>query len=90
MCTGVPSPGGSLPSHQSLAVRSQMASVTGKMGRMSALDIHEERLETLRKQAVDRLRGRRAYHCPGCGYRSFQRECSRCGEACEAASRPPS
>ena len=46
-------------------------------GRMSTPDIHEERLETLRKQAVDRLRARRAYRCPHCGYRSFQRDCSR-------------
>ena len=66
-----------------------MTPVTGKIGRVSAPDIHEERLETLRKQAVERLRTRRAYRCPHCGYRSFQRDCPRCGEACEAASRPP-
>ncbi len=36
-----------------------MTPVTGKMGRMNAPDIHEQRLETLRKQAVERLRGRR-------------------------------
>ena len=60
------------------------------MGRRSAPDIHEEQMETLRKQAVERLRGRRAYRCPDCGNRSFQRDCSRCGEACEGASRPPS
>ena len=29
-----------------------MTLVTGKIGRMSATDIHEERLETLMKQAV--------------------------------------
>ena len=67
-----------------------MTPVTGKMGRMSVPDIHEERLDTLRKQAVDRLRACRAYRCPDCGYRSFQRVCSRCGEGCEAVSRPPS
>ena len=67
-----------------------MTPVTGKMGRMNSPDIHEERLETLRKQAVERLRARRAYRCPDCGYRGFQRDCSRCGEACEAVSRPPS
>ena len=66
-----------------------MTPVTGKMGHMSATDIHEQRLEALRKQPVERLCGRRAYRCPGCGYRSFQSDCSRCGEACEAASRPP-
>ena len=44
---------------------------------MSAPDIHEERLETLREQAVERLRARRVYRCPDCGYRSFQRDCSR-------------
>ena len=67
-----------------------MTPVAGKMGRMSTPDIHEKRLETLRKQAVERLRARRAYRCPDCGYRSFQRDCARCGEACEVASRPPS
>ena len=67
-----------------------MTPLTGKMGRMSIPDIHEKRLETLRKQAVERLRVRRAYRCPDCGYRSFQRDCPRCGEPCEAASRPPS
>ena len=56
----------------------------------SVPDIHEQRLETPRKQAVVRLRVRRAYRCPDCGYRSFQRDCSRCGEGCEAVSRPPS
>ena len=44
---------------------------------MSVPDIHEERLENVRKQAVERLRARRAYRCPDCGYRSFQRDCSR-------------
>ena len=76
MCTAVPSPGGSLPSHNPLAGRPQMTPVAGKMGRMSAPDIHEQWLETLRKQAVERLRARRAYRCP------------RCGEAYAAASRP--
>ena len=60
-----------------------MTRLTGKMARMSIPDIHEEQLETLRKQAVERLRARRAYRCPNCGYRSFQGECSRCGEVCE-------
>ena len=68
-----------------------MTPVAGMIGRMSVPDIHEQRLvEALRKQAVDRLRARRAYHCPDCGYRSFQRDCPRCGEVCEAAPRPPS
>ena len=67
-----------------------MKPVTGKMGRMSVPDIHEERLETLRKQAVERLRARRAYRCPDCGYRNFQRDCSRCGEVCELLAQRPS
>ena len=33
-----------------------MKPVTGNMEPMNAPDIHEERLETLRKQAVERLR----------------------------------
>ena len=48
-----------------------MTPVTGKIGRMNAPDIHEQRLETLRKQAVERLRARRAYRCPDCGYREL-------------------
>ena len=64
--------------------------VTGKMARMSTPDIHEQRLEALRKQAMERLHLRRAYRCPDCGYRSFQRDCSRCDETCETASRAPS
>ena len=64
--------------------------LTGKMGCMSTPDLHKERLEALRKQAVERLRARRAYRCPSCGYRSFQRDCPRCGETCETASWPPS
>ena len=67
-----------------------MTLLTREMGRMGAPDIHEERLEILKKQAVDRLRARRAYRCPDCGYRSFQRDGSRYGDAFEAASRPPS
>ena len=67
-----------------------MTPVAGKMARMSAPDIHEQRLEALRKQAAERLCGRRAYRCPDCGYRSFQRDCPRCGAVCAAASRPPS
>ncbi len=63
-----------------------MASVAGKMGRMSVPDIHEQRPEILRKQAVERLRGRRAYRCPECGYRSFQRDCSRCGRDRDSGS----
>ena len=47
--------------------------VTCKMGCMSAPDIHEQRLETLRKQAVERLRDRRACRRLNCGIRSFQR-----------------
>ena len=40
--------------------------LTGKMGCRSTPEIHnnKERLEALRKQAVDRLRARRAYRCP--------------------------
>lgn len=41
-----------------------MTLVTGKMGRMKVPDIHMERLETVREQAVARLRGGRAYRCP--------------------------
>lgn len=67
-----------------------MTPVTGEMGRMNAPDIHEQRLETLRKRAVERLRSRRVYRCLDCGYRGFQRDCSRCSEVCEAAPRPPS
>ena len=67
-----------------------MTPLTGKMGRMSVPDIHEERLETLRKQAVERLRARRAYRCPHCGYRSFQMDCPRCGEVCELLAQRPS
>ncbi|MDE2926510.1 MAG: hypothetical protein OXT71_08950 [Acidobacteriota bacterium] len=52
-----------------------MTLVTGKMGRMSVPDIHEERLKTLRKQAVDRLRRRHSHRCPNC---------PRCGEFCES------
>ena len=63
--------------------------VTGKMGHMNAPDIREQRLEALRKQAVERLRARRAYRCPDCCYRSFQRDCSRYGETCETTTRPP-
>ena len=63
-----------------------MASVAGKMGRMSVPDIHEQRLEILRKQAVERLRGRRAYRCPECDYRSFQRDCSRYGRDRDSGS----
>jgi len=36
-------------------------------------DRHKQRLEALRKQAVERLRDRRVYRCPNCGNRSFQR-----------------
>ena len=54
-----------------------MTPVTGMMGRMSAPDIHEQRLETLRKQALARLRRRCAYHCGQRGYRSFQMDCPR-------------
>ena len=67
-----------------------MTPVAGKAGLTSDPDIHEKRLETLRKQAVERFRSRRAYRCPDCGYGSFQRDYSRYGETCEAASRPPS
>ena len=45
-----------------------MTPVTGKMGRMSAPDIHEERLKTLRRRALERLRRRHSYRCPDCGY----------------------
>ena len=67
-----------------------MISVTGQMGRMSAPDIHEQRLEALRKPALERLRAPRAYRCLDYGYRSFRGDCPRCGQTCEAASRPPS
>ena len=67
-----------------------MTPLTGMMGRMSVPDIHEERQETLRKQAVERLRARRAYRCPHCGYRSFQMDCPRCGEVCELLAQRPS
>ena len=64
-----------------------MESVAGKMGRMSVPGIHEQRLEILRKQAVERLRARRAYRCPDCGYRNFQSDCPQCGEVCEPVQR---
>lgn len=51
---------------------------------------NKERLETLGKQAVERLRARRAYRWSDCGYRSFLRDCSRNGEIGETATRPPS
>ncbi len=38
-----------------------MTPVTDRIGRVNAPDIHGERLETLRKQTVERLRTRRAY-----------------------------
>ena len=66
-----------------------MTLATGRMGRMNVPGIHEQRLEALRKQAVERLRIRRACRSPDCGYRSFQRDCSRYGETGETASRPP-
>ena len=53
-------PGGALPSKLSLAGRPRMIPVMGKRGRVNALDIHEERLETLGKQVTERLRARRA------------------------------
>ena len=62
----------------------KMTLVTGKMGRMSVPDIHEERLKTLRKQAVDRLRRRHSHRCPHCGYRGGCPNCPRCGEFCES------
>ena len=64
-----------------------MTPLTGKMRCMNTPDIHKQRLEALRKQAVERLRARRAYRCPDCGYRNFQRDCTRYGETCGAASR---
>ncbi len=61
-----------------------MTPVTSKMGRMSAPDIHEERLETLRKQAVERLRARRAYRCPAAAIGASKWTVPRCGEVCES------
>ena len=90
MCTDRAIAWGGAPVPSLPAGRPEITPVMGEMGRMNAPDIHEERLETLRKQAVERFRARRAYRCPDRGYRSFQRDCARYGEACEAASRPPS
>ncbi len=67
-----------------------MTPLTGKMGRMSARYIHEERLETLRKLAVERLRACRAYRCPHCGYQSFQMACPHFGAVCEFLAQRPS
>ncbi|MDE2926517.1 MAG: hypothetical protein OXT71_08985 [Acidobacteriota bacterium] len=44
-----------------------MTPVTGKIGRVSAPGIHDQRLEALTKPAVERLRIRRAFRCPDCG-----------------------
>ena len=62
--------GRSLPKYP-LAGRPQMTPLTGKMRCMSTPDIHRQRLEALKKQALERFR-------------------ARCGEAYEAAPRPPS
>ena len=52
-------------------------------------DLHEQRLETLRRRALERLRSRSAYHCPDCGYQGTGRDCPRCGELCEFESWRP-
>ena len=52
--------GGGAPVSMIPAVRPEMTPVMGEMGRINTPDIHEQRLETLRKQAVERLRSRRA------------------------------
>ena len=43
----------------------RVASRPGRMERMIDLDIHEQRRETLRRRALERLRSRRAYPLPG-------------------------
>ena len=52
-------------------------------------DIHEQRFETLRRRALERLRLRSAYRCPNCGYQGTGRDCPRCGELCESESWRP-
>ena len=83
-------PGGVAPVQNIPCGKAEMTPLTGKMGCMSTPDIHKERLEALRMQAVERLRARCAYRCPDCGYRSFRRDCPRYGETCETVSRPTS
>ena len=47
---------------------------------MSDWDLHENRLETLRKRALERLRNRSSYHCPDCRLSRLPRwNCPRCG-----------
>ncbi len=60
---------------------------SGRMNCMSSWDIHMERMETIRKLALDRLQNRNSYHCPDCGYQGNRMDCPRCGEACESMAR---
>ena len=48
-------------------------------------------VEQARRQAraVERLRRRRSYHCPHCGYQGSRMDCPRCGEVCEFESWRP-
>ena len=59
-------PGGVAPVEIIPSGKARQDTLTGKMGCMSTPDIHnnKERLEALRKQAVEKLRSRRAYRCP--------------------------
>ena len=60
-------PGGVAPVQIIPRGKARNDTVTGKVGRMSVPGIHEQRLEALRKQAVEKLCGGRAYRCPHCG-----------------------
>ena len=61
-------PGGVAPVAIIPGGKARNDTLPGKMGCRSTPDIHnnKERLEALRKQAVEKLRGRRAYRCPHC------------------------
>lgn len=61
-----------------------MADRPGRMERMNeGQDLHEQRIEALRRRALDRLRRRHPYHCPDCGYQGSQRDCPRYGKTCD-------
>ena len=74
-------PGGVAPVQIIPSGKARDDPLTGKMGCRSPPDIHnnKERLEALRKQAVERLRDRRAYRCPRCGGQSYARDFDRTG-----------
>ena len=72
-------PGGVAPVSIIPSGKARDDTLTGKMGCRSIPDIHnnKERLEALRKQAVEKLRGRRAYRCPRCGCQSYEKDFDR-------------